>query len=350
MRSFRDRLDDRGGPEMIAAAQELAPQLNQVRESCDVLGVSRASYYRAIAPPKKREPRKPVRPSNALSEAERQQVLDVLHSEAYIDCPPAAVFNSLLDKGEYLASERTMYRILADNDEVKERRAQRRHPQYAKPELIATGPNQVWCWDITKIKGAVKWLYFHLYVMLDIFSRCVVGWMLAPREAGYLAEQFIKETCTRQGIEPGQLTIHSDRGPAMQSGPVVHLHARLGITKSNSRPHVSNDNPFSESQFKTLKYRPGFPDRFGGFEDALAFCEEFFPWYNNEHYHSAIAFLTPADVHYGRADEILAARHATMMEAYAANPRRFIKGPPKPTVLERAVYINPPTTSNCSLN
>ena len=335
---------------MIAAAQELAPQLNQVQESCEVLGVPRASYYRAVAPPKEREPRQPVRPSNALSEGERQRVLDVLHSERYIDCPPAAVFHSLLDEGVYLASERTMYRILADNDEVRERRAQSRHPQHVKPELIATAPNQTWCWDITKIKGPVKWVYFHLYVMLDIFSRCVVGWMLAPKEAGYLAEQFIEETCSKQGILPGQLTIHSDRGPAMQSGPVVHLHARLGIIKSNSRPHVSNDNPFSESQFKTLKYRPGFPDRFGSYEDARAFCEGFFPWYNNEHYHSAIAFLTPADVHYGRADTILAARYAKMMEVYAANPDRFINGPPKPAVLERAVYINPPTTSDYSLN
>lgn len=334
---------------MIAATKELVPQL-KVQESCDVLGMPRASYYRSISPPKEREPREPVRPSNALSEEERQRVLDVLHSERYIDCPPAAVFHSLLDKGVYLASERTMYRILADNNEVKERRAQRRHPQYGKPELIATAPNQVWCWDITKIKGPVKWLYFHLYVMLDIFSRCVVGWTLAPKESGSMASQLIEETCAKQGIQPGQLTIHSDRGPAMQSGPVVHLHARLGIIKSNSRPHVSNDNPFSESQFKTLKYRPGFPDRFGSYEDARIFCEGFFPWYNNEHYHSAIAFLTPADVHYGRADEILAARQAKMMKVYAANPDRFINGPPKPTVLERAVYINPPTTSDYSLN
>lgn len=258
------------------------------------------------------------------------------------DKPPAAVVHSLLDEGIYIASERTLYRILADNKEVKERRAQRRHVNYTKPELIATAPNQVWTWDITKLKGPVAWTYYHLYVIIDIFSRKIVGWMLAEKEAGCLAEQLIEETCIKENIKPGQLTIHSDRGPAMKSGPVVHLHARLGITKSSSRPYVSNDNPYSEANFKTLKYQPGFPERFGGYEDGLAYCTPFVHWYNNEHYHSGIQFLTPAMVHQGQADEILRQRHQRMLEAYSKTPGRFIAGPPALKTLERAVYINPP--------
>ena len=259
-----------------------------------------------------------------------------------MDRSPAEVFNTLLDEGVYLGSVRTFYRILAGNDEVRERRAQRRHPEYAKPELIATGPNQVWTWDITKLRGPKKWVYYYLYVILDIFSRYVVGWMLADREAGCLAQQLIEESCVKQSIEPGQLTIHSDRGPAMKSGPVVALHAKLGITKSSSRPNVSNDNPFIESHYKTFKYHPGFRDRYGSQEDAHSYCADFFPWYCTEHRHSGIAFLTPEMVHYGRADEVLAARHITTLEAYKLHPERFIKGEPKLHQIDHAVYINPP--------
>lgn len=337
---------------MTQAVQDFATRLGQVSLSCEVLGMSRATYYRAVSPPKPprdKELRPP--PENALEPAERQSILDHLHSERFVDRSPAAVFHSLLDEGTYFASVRTFYRILADHDQVRERRAQRRHPTYDKPELIATGPKQVWSWDITKLRGPVKWTYYYLYVIIDIFSRQVVGWMLAEREAGYLAEQLIEETCLKQNIERDQLTIHSDRGPSMQSGPVVHLLARLGITKSNSRPYVSDDNPFSEAQFKTLKYHSHFPGRFGGFEDALAFCKMFFHYYNTEHYHSALLFLTPESVHNGQTEEILAQRHARKMEAYQRHPERFINGPPQRRGLTRAVYINPPERQqDCSLN
>ena len=328
---------------MNAVIQEVAPQLGGVSRACNLLGVPRASYYRSLTPPKDggTVTERP-KPKNALSTEERELALEYLHSERFVDKPPAAVVYSLLDEGIYIASERTLYRILADNKEVKDRRAQRRHVNYTKPELIATAPNQVWTWDISKLKGPVAWTYYYLYVIIDIFSRKVVGWMLAEREAGSLAEQLIEETCIKENIKPGQLTIHSDRGPAMQSGPVVHLHARLGITKSNSRPYVSDDNPFSEAQFKTLKYHPGFPERFGGYEDALAFCKPFFQWYNNDHYHSGIQFLTPAMVHHGQSDAVLMQRHQRLLEAYNKTPERFITGPPAIKTLERAVYINPP--------
>ena len=329
---------------MIEVIQRASSQLGGISKACALLGFSRTRFYRAVTPPKKIEAKVGERPKpkNALSVEERGVALEYLHSERFVDKPPAAVVHSLLDEGVYIASERTLYRILADNKEVKERRAQRRQVDYKRPELIATAPNQVWTWDISKLKGPVAWTYYHLYVIIDIFSRKVVGWMLAEREAGCLAEQLIEATCTKENVKPGQLTIHSDRGPAMQSGPVVHLHARLGITKSNNRPYVSNDNPYSEANFKTLKYSPGFPDRFGSHEDVLAFCAPFFNWYNNEHYHSGIQFLTPAMVHHGQADAVLKKRHQRTLEAYTKTPERFIGGPPKLKTLERAVYINPP--------
>ena len=282
------------------------------------MGVSRATLYRRRNPsrdascvrPTRRQPR-------ALDEAERRQVLDLLHSPRFVDRAPAAVHAALLDEGKYLCSIRTMYRILHDAHEVRERRNQLRHPNYKKPELLATGPNQVWSWDITKLLGPAKWTYYHLYVILDIYSRYTVGWMLASRENADLAQRLIRDSIEKQNVEPDQLTIHSDRGPAMKSHTVAQLMATLGVTKSHSRPHVSNDNPFSESQFKTFKYRPGFPDRFGSQEDARAFCQEFFTWYNDEHYHSGLGMLTPASVHYGRAEEVLARRSKTLDAAYA---------------------------------
>jgi putative transposase len=252
------------------------------------------------------------------------------------------VYASLLDEGQYLCSVSTMYRLLAEADEVRERRNQRRRPVYAKPELLATGPNQVWSWDITKLKGPQKWSYFYLYVILDIFSRYVVGWMVAHRESAALAERLIAETCARQGIEAGQLTIHADRGPSMTSKPVAFLLADLGVTKTHSRPHVSNDNPFSEAQFKTLKYRPDFPERFGSIQHARAHSADFFPWYNHAHHHSALGFLTPAEVHYGLAERVLERRREILARFYAACPERFVSGPPKVAGPPEAVWINPP--------
>ncbi len=239
-----------------------------------------------------------------------------------------------------------MYRILADSQEVRERRNQLRHPAYKKPELLATAPNQVWSWDITKLLGPAKWTYFYLYVILDIYSRYVVGWMVASRESADLAQRLIRETVQKQEISENQLIIHSDRGPSMKSHGVAQLLANLGVTKSHSRPHVSNDNPFSESQFKTLKYRPDFPGRFGCQQDAISYCRGFFHWYNNEHYHSGIAMLTPAMVHYGSADNVLAKRQQVLNTAYDAHPERFVSKPPTPPRQPKAVWINPPLSTD----
>ena len=285
-------------------------------------------------------------PARALAEDERKEVLDLLHSERFVDQAPAAVYHALLDEGVRLCSVRTMYRILDSQGEVRERRNQLTHPAYKKPELLATGPNQVWSWDITKLLGPAKWTYYYLYVILDIYSRYVVGWMLADRESTDLARLLVAESCEKQGIQPGQLTIHSDRGPAMQAKGLAQFLADMGITKTNSRPHVSNDNPFSESQFKTMKYRPQFPRRFGSQPEGRDFCRAFVDWYNREHYHSALAYLPPETVHYGRAGEVLASRQALLLEAYAAHPERFIGGPPRVPQLPEAVWINPPATAS----
>ena len=322
------------------AALELGDSVGKA-VACRALGVPRASLYRCMQPAVPRRVR--PTPERALTAAERQAVLDHLHSERFSDKAPAEVYATLIDEGVHLCSIRTMHRILAENGELKERRNQLRHPQYKKPELLATGPNQVWTWDITKLLGPAKWTYFHLYVILDIFSRYVVGWMVAPRETAELAKRLIAETCDKQGIVAGDLTIHADRGTSMTSKPVALLLADLGVTKTHSRPHVSDDNPYSESQFKTLKYRPEFPERFGSIEDARAFCQGFFPWYNQEHHHSGIALLTPTMLHYGMAGEVIDRRQKVLDQAYARNPERFTharpKHPPQPT----AVWISPPT-------
>jgi putative transposase len=278
----------------------------------------------------------------ALSAPERQVVLDALHSERFRDMAPAAVYATLLDEEVYLASERTMYRLLAAAGESGERRNQRVHPPYARPELLATGPNEVWSWDITKLLGPAKWTYYYLYVLLDIFSRYVVGWLVAEREQAALAEQLIAETAAKQGIPAGQLTLHADRGSSMTSKPVAFLLADLGITKTHSRPHTSNDNPFSEAQFKTLKYRPDFPARFASLEEARAFCRAFFPWYNTEHCHSGLGLLTPEMVHHGQAAAVRAARQHVLHAAYAAHPERFVRRAPEPPPLPTAAWINPP--------
>ena len=325
----------------METAFAVAPEIG-LAPACRALGVSRATAYRH------RSPRPPATRSQrrsplALSDDERSAVLAQLHAERFVDASPAAVYAMLLDEGTYLASERTMYRVLAANAEVRERRAQLRHPAYAAPELLATRPNELWSWDITKLKGPAKWTWFYLYVILDVFSRYVPGWMVATAESAVLAERLIADTVAKQGIEPGQLTIHADRGSSMRSRPVALLLADLGVAKSHSRPHTSNDNPYSEAQFKTLKYRPGFPDRFGSIEDARSFCRPFFAWYNTEHRHSGIGLLTPATVHAGRAEDVRAARAVTLAQAYADHPERFVRRPPTPPALPTAVWINPPS-------
>jgi putative transposase len=277
-----------------------------------------------------------------LSTEERQRVVSLLHDERFCDQAPAEVYATLLDEGQYLCSERTMYRILDENREVRERRNQVRHPRYAAPELLATRPNEVWSWDITKLLGPTKWTYFYLYVILDIFSRYVVGWMVAHRESATLAQRLIRETLTRQGIKPGQLGIHADRGPSMKSKTVALLMAELGVTKTHNRPYVSNDNPYSESQFKTMKYRADFPERFGSFQDARGFCGGFFPWYNHKHHHSGLGLLTSFEVHSGQAEQCREKRALVLERAFENNPERFVRGMPKPAALPTEVWINKP--------
>jgi putative transposase len=327
----------------MKAAEQLAQDVG-VRQACQALEIPRASFYRRIKLPElARDDTATARPSpRALSQSERDSVRQSLYSERFMDKSPRQVYASLLDDGEYLCSVRTMYRILDEDNASQERRNQLQRPNYKKPQLLATAPNQVWSWDITKLLGPQKWTYYYLYVILDIFSRYVVGWMLAHREQADLATRLIRETIEKQNVAEDQLIIHSDRGPSMTSHSVAQLLGALGVTKSHSRPHVSNDNPFSESQFKTMKYRPEFPDRFGGYDDGLSFCRRFFPWYNDEHYHSGIGLVTPAMLHYGQAGQIVASRQAALAIAYEAHPERFVKGPPKPPELPSAVWINPP--------
>ena len=327
----------------MEAAEQLGAMVG-LKSACTALGINRAAFYRRRTRQASTRCDEPLRPPPPLklSAQERQTVVDLLHSERFVDASPHTIQAVLLDEGRYHCSVRTLYRILAEEGELKERRALRRHPQYAKPELLATGPNQLWSWDITKLKGPVKWSYFYLYVILDVFSRYVVGWMVASRESATLAKTLISETCARQDVPLGQLTLHADRGSSMKSRAVALLLADLGITKTHSRPHVSNDNPFSEAQFKTLKYRPEFPQRFGSLEDSRAFCRPFFRWYNTEHRHSGIAFMTPQDVHYKRATQILETRSVTMDAAFEAHPKRFKNKRPVLKTLPAAVWINPP--------
>jgi putative transposase len=329
----------------MSAVRSVAPEVG-ISEACEALGVSRATFYRHRGQEATMSREMPRPPSHrALSSEERERVLSVLNAPEFVDKSPAAVWAELLDRKTYLCSIRTMYRILLAADEVRERRDHLRHPTYVKPELVATRPNQVWSWDITKLLGPTKWTYYYLYVILDIFSRYVVGWMLAQRESAALAKRLIQETCLKEGVDTSELTIHSDRGPSMTSKTLALLLADLGVTKSHSRPHVSNDNPFSEAQFKTLKYRPDFPDRFGSPEHGLVVCQDFFHWYNHEHYHSALGFLTPAMVHRGRAEEILRARAEVLREAYAEHPERFARKAPVPPRPPSEVWINRPERS-----
>ncbi|CAN5801365.1 IS3 family transposase [soil metagenome] len=311
-----------------------------VQESCAALGVPRASFYRQRQEAPRPRPR--PTPARALSGPERDAVRAVLREERFVDSAPAQVYAQLLDEDRYLCSIRTMDRVLEESQEVRERRDQLRHPSYAAPELLATGPNQLWSWDITKLRGPVKWSMFYLYVILDVFSRYGVGWMVAHRESASLAHRLIAETTKRQEMEPGTLTLHADRGSSMRSRPVALLLSDLGVTKTHSRPHVSNDNPFSEAQFRTMKYRPEFPDRFGSIQDARAFSEDFFHWYNTMHRHSGIGLLTPADLHQGRGEERREQRSQVLAKAFEARPERFVRGCAQPPAVPAEVWINEP--------
>jgi putative transposase len=326
----------------MKAAEQLAAR-SGVSVACQALGVPRSSLYRARQP--KRDPKPRPTPERALKPEEKEQVLQVLNSDPFQDSAPREVYAALLDKGQYLCSWSTMYRILKERRQVRERRNQLCHPTYAKPELLATGPNQLWSWDLTKLRGPAKWTYYYLYTILDVFSRYAVGWLIAERESARLAEQLIAETCTKQGIEPDQLTLHADRGSSMTSKTVALLLADLGVTKTHSRPYVSNDNPYSESQFKTMKYRPDYPDRFGSIQDARAWARSFFHWYNHEHHHSGLALLTPATVHYGQAQAAIDRHQQVLRAAYNAHPERFVRGEPRPPSLPTEVWINRPSPS-----
>jgi putative transposase len=324
---------------------ELTPLVG-LRRACALTGRSRASHYRDAKGPVHGPPAPRCQPPNKLTDAELDELLDLLHSEAFVDLAPAQVWALLLDAGAYMASISTMYRVLRAHDEVRERRRQATHPARVRPELVATGPNQVWSWDITKLKGPSKGVYYDLYVIIDIFSRYVVGWMVAPTETAELAKAFIAATIAAHGVTTEVLTIHADRGTSMTSKPVAVLLAELGVTRTHSRPHVSNDNPYSEAAFKTLKYCPAFPERFGSIEDARAFCAEFFEYYNHHHRHSGIALHTPASVHFGTAGDVQAARGQVLEAAYAANPRRFCNRKPRLPKMPTIAWINKPTITN----
>jgi len=324
----------------LKQARTLAGQVG-VAPACRALGVSRSTFYRRMRPSTGRQQPRPT-PARALSKVERQRVEATLASPRFVDRSPAEVVATLLDEGRYLCSERTMYRILGANHEVKDRRNQRVHPPYAKPQLVATAPNQVWSWDITRLLGPRTWTHYYLYVLLDIFSRYVVGWMVADRKNSALASRLIEETCLKHDVKPETLTLHSDRGSPMTSRGTAQLLARLGVTRSLGRPQVSDDNPYSEAHFKTLKYHPDFPGYFPHQDEATAFSRSFFPWYNTEHRHAGIAMLTPETVHYGRAQTVLQQRQLALDEAWRRHPERFVGGPPTVQPLPEAVWINRP--------
>jgi len=332
-------------------AQEMAQQV-PVSTVCDVLALSRSRYYRYQPPPtapqtEERSLAKPARKPHprALTPAEETAVRDLLNSDRFQDMSPYEVYGTLLDEdGRYLCSVRTMYRILKKYGQTTPRGRQRTRSHYRQPELLATAPNQVWSWDITKLKGPHKWTYYYLYVVLDIFSRYVVGWLIAPSESAAVAKELMATCYLQQGLAPDQLTLHADRGGPMKAKALAHLLADLGVTKTHARPYTSNDNPFSEAQFKTLKYRPDYPERFGSLQDARAWARPFFQWYNHQHRHSALALLTPAMVHAGRGIQVMAQRQQVLDAAYQVHPERFVRGQPLPGVLPEAVWINPPSS------
>jgi putative transposase len=329
---------------MDAAIEELVTGIGVTRaQACRLVGRSRASHYRATSPrPAPKPLRAPKAQPRALSEAENAALLAVLHSDRFIDTAPSEAYAILLDEGVYLGSVSTMYRLLRQVGEVRERRAQAVHPASVKPELVAHAPNEVWSWDITKLHGPAKWTYYYLYVIIDIFSRYIVGWMLAPAERATLAQALIDDSIAKHVTDPDGLTLHADRGSSMASKPVAFLLADLGVTKSHARPHVPNDNPFSESQFKTMKYRPEFPGKFDSIEQARDFCRTFFSWYNFDHRHSGIGWHTAASVHFGTAAQIREQRAETLDAAYLAHPERFVSKPPTPPQIATTTWINKP--------
>ena len=334
---------------MIEQTVEALTPLVGTRPACRALGAAAATVYRRRRPPAPRPSRPRPVPERALSQAEREEVLEVLCSQRFVDCSPAQIYATLLDEGRYLACERTMYRLLAaSNGGVRERRDQLTHPAYQRPELLAERPNEVWSWDISKLKGPAKWTCFYLYAILDVFSRYCVGWTVQQRESAELAKALIAQAAEQQHVKPGTLTVHADRGSSMTSKPVAFLLADLGVTKTHTRPYTSSDNPYSEAHFRTLKYRPDFPDRFQSIDEARGFCRAFFDWYNHHHRHSGIGLMTPAAVHYGRAEQLHAERARVLGEAYARTPERFVRRPPTPPELPTAAWINKPDTKEAA--
>ena len=331
----------------MAAVVALAPSSGLTTAVCAALDLSRASVHRhrtaLLAPPRAAKQRHSV--ARALPESERAQVLAHLRTPRFADQTPTEVYATLLDEGVYLCSIRSMYRILATQGEVAERRRLRRHPVYQKPELLAEGPNQVWSWDITKLMGPVKWSYFYLYVILDIFSRRVVGWRVEHAESAIQFKALFQDAMAKHAVPPDQLTLHADRGAPMKAKATALMLADLGVVKSHSRPHTSNDNPFSEAHFKTLKYQPEFPKRFESINEARTFCRRFFGWYNQDHHHAGIGLMTPDQIHFGQADIIYAARQTTLDTAFLSTPERFVRQPPTPPQIPTAVWINPPKTT-----
>jgi putative transposase len=324
------------------AVSELEPLVGTLG-ACRAIGACRASLYRRRRPPPPRAPVPRRTSARALSDGERAAVLEQLHSPRFLDASPAEVWATLLDEGSYLASERTMYRILAaEHGGVRERRNVLTHPPYAAPELLAEHPTELWSWDISKLKGPAKWTHFYLYVILDVYSRYAVGWTVQHRESAALAKALIAQAVEQQQVLRHQLTVHADRGSSMTSKPVAFLLADLGITRSHNRPYTSTDNPYSEAHFKTLKYRPAFPARFDSIDHARAFCRDFFDWYNQQHRHCGIGLMTPATVHHGHAEQVHADRATVLDTAYAATPERFIRHPPRPPALPTAAWINKP--------
>lgn len=326
---------------MIHHVDGLIP-LVTVQAACQALVIPRSMFYRSKTTRLHQVAQAKVLPARALEPAERQSVLDILNCTRFQDQAPREVYATLLDEQVYLCHWRTMYRILAENHQICERRNQLRHPVYAKPELLATGPNQVWSWDITALRGPDKWTAFYLYDLMDVYSRYAVGWLIATTQSAELAEQLIAQSYAKHAILPGQLTIHSDNGAPMRAKTICQLMADLAVTESHSRPHVSDDNPYSESKFKTMKYRPDYPDRFACLLEAQTWARSFYPWYNNEHHRSGIGLLTPATVHLGNAPTVLASRQQTLDLAFEAHPDRFVHGAPSPQPLPEAVWINPP--------
>jgi putative transposase len=328
---------------VVGLVADLAKQVG-IAGACEALAVPRSWYYRQKTVPARVEKAVVDRPTpvNALSEQEKAEVRAVLNSERFCDQPPREVYATLLDEGKYLCHWRTMYRILAEHNEVGDRRGQRRHASYSRPELVARAPNEVWSWDITYLAGPGRGSYFYLYIILDIFSRYVVGWMIAAAESALWAREFIAATCAKQGISADQLTLHADRGSAMKANTVSDLLENLGVSKSHTRPHTPNDNPFSEAQFKTLKYSPTFPEEFADIEAAREWARPFFHWYNHEHHHIALGLMTPAVVHFGQAGLVAAQRQQVLNQALACHPERFSRGAPQVAQLPKEVWINQP--------